>query len=133
MYCLLVVLLSDLHISASIGEYATADGDTCAKTVKLVVKFIGFFLLDAAVLTIIRHVAIRYAIHCLIPYTMSGETWPMRFWHRVNPAPNRPNERYYYYGYDDAYGDYDYGAEEHAHGRRPPGFERTWHGPHGPN
>ena len=54
-----------------------------------------------------RHLIIRYVLGILLAYGYSHKTWPVRFWDRVNPGPNRPDNEY-------EYGDYygaDYGAD----------------------
>ena len=60
-----------------------------------------------AVLVFARHVLIRWALGCLLPYGLSGESWPLDVWARLDPAPNRPEDLYDYYDYYDYADEYD--------------------------
>ena len=103
MYAVLIVLLVDAQLAAYVSLADEARGSW-----RPLAEATAWFLVDGLVLALIRQIALRYAVHCLLPYTMSEETWPMHFWKRLDPTPNRPNEQSYYaYDYygatDDAY------------------------------
>ena len=98
MYAVLIVLLVDAQLAAYVSLADEARGSW-----RPLAEAAAWFLVDGLVLALIRQIALRYAVHCLLPYTMSEETWPMRFWKRLDPTPNRPNEQSYYaYDYDGA-------------------------------
>ena len=98
MYAVLIVLLVDAQLAAYVSLADEARGSW-----RPLAEAVAWFLVDGLVLALIRQIALRYAVHCLLPYTMSEETWPMRFWKRLDPTPNRPNEQSYYaYDYDGA-------------------------------
>ncbi|KAK7232055.1 methyltransferase [Aureococcus anophagefferens] len=80
MYAVLVVLLVDAQTAAYVSL-----ADEARRSWRPMAEAAAWFLVDGLVLALIRQIALRYAVHCLLPYTMSEETWPMRFWKRARP------------------------------------------------
>jgi hypothetical protein len=114
IYVLLLALLVDVQVCILCGCRDVFD-DAGVGRAKQVALAALYLCVDACGLLVIRHVAIHWALGGLWTYGMSEESWGgSDFWKRMDPAPNRPDERSYYagetsyYGYaDGAYGAYD--------------------------
>ena len=111
LYVLLLALLADVQVCILCGCRDVFD-DAGVGRAKQVALAALYLCVDACGLLVIRHVAIRWALGGLWTYGMSEESSPGgdRFWKRVDPAPNRPDDTTYTYydGYaDGAYGAYD--------------------------
>lgn len=116
LYVLLLALLVDVQVCILCGCRDVFD-DAGVGRAKQVALAALYLCVDACGLLVIRHLAIRWALGGLWTYGQSDETLGDRFWKRVDPAPNRPDDTTYTYydGYADgaygAYGAYDaYGA-----------------------
>ncbi|KAH8071250.1 methyltransferase [Aureococcus anophagefferens] len=94
IYALLGTVLVDVHMSASIACSDRDDGKSWIAYAKGGLAFV----VDGMILIIIRHLGVRYAISSLLTYNLSWETSAARFWDRVNPAPNQPEDEPFDWG-----------------------------------
>ena len=94
IYALLGTVLIDVHMSASIACSDRDDGKSWIAYAKGGLAFV----VDGMILIIIRHLGVRYAISSLLTYNLSWETSAARFWDRVNPAPNQPEDEPFDWG-----------------------------------
>ena len=102
MYVLLFFILIDIQTVAFVASW-----DRPRSKLKWALQALGNFAFEGCCLIVMRHLIIRYVLGILLAYGYSHKTWPVRFWDRVNPGPNRPDNEY-------EYGDYygaDYGAD----------------------
>ena len=105
MYVLLFWILVDVQTVAFVASW-----DRPHSKVATFFRLFANFAFEGLALIVFRQLILRYVLGCLIPYSYSMHTWPIHFWDRVDPAPNRPDNEYAYGYYD--YGDYgDYGAD----------------------
>lgn len=94
LYVLLLALLVDVQVCILCGCRDVFD-DAGVGRAKQVALAALYLCVDACGLLVIRHVAIRWALGGLWTYGMSAETLGDRFWKRVDPAPNRPDDTTY--------------------------------------
>ena len=99
MYVLLFWILVDVQTVAFVASW-----DRPHSKVATFLRLFANFAFEGLALIVFRQLILRYVLGCLIPYSYSMHTWPIHFWDRVDPAPNRPDNEYAYGYYD--YGDY---------------------------
>ena len=94
LYVLLLALLVDVQVCILCGCRDVFD-DAGVGRAKQVALAALYLCVDACGLLVIRHLAIRWALGGLWTYGKSDETLGDRFWERVDPAPNRPDDATY--------------------------------------
>ena len=93
---MLFVILVDEQIIAYVGSPDKRKNSRWG-----VARCAAAFLFECLCLVVIRYVVIEWIFGVAIPYSVSAESAPIRFWDRVDPAPNRPRNVYDYGSYDE--------------------------------
>ena len=96
IYSMLFVILVDEQIIAYVGSPDKRKNSRWG-----VARCAAAFLFECLCLVVIRYVVIEWIFGVAIPYSVSAESAPIRFWDRVDPAPNRPRSVYDYGSYDE--------------------------------